>query len=202
MQSYQEMKQIFFTAIESHEKLTIFKKDIFDAFSFGEGKHNGIKRKHSEEPYFIHCTAVAYSILSEPDVEKDFVIAALLHDTVEDTKTTLEELKDRFGQTVEIIVQGLTKLPDEYKKEMGKDKYYQEGFFGRIITAAQTVPFIWKIKLADRLNNLQTLWQYATKAKMEEYLWETKQLFKFTMKVQTPLKDQIRKLLQEHYQIN
>ncbi len=202
MQSYQTVKNNFFQAIEQHKELSIYKNEITEAFKFGETKHQGSKRKNSDQPYFIHCTAVAHSILSEPDVKKDYVISALLHDTVEDTDTTLEELEDKFGSTVKVIVQGLTKLPGEQKEIMGKDKYYQEGFFGRIMQAAQNEPFIWKIKLADRLNNLQTLWEYASKAKIKEYLFETKQIFKLSMKVQTPLKDQIRAVLQEHYQLS
>lgn len=200
--SYQTAKDAFFQAIENHIELVNYTTEFTEAFTFGETKHRGFTRKNSNEPYFIHCTAVATSIVQEPDVTKDFVIAALLHDTVEDTDTTSEELKVRFGETVQILVQGLTKLPAEQKEELGKDKYYQEGFFGPIVTVAQTIPFIWKIKLADRLNNLQTLWEYASKAKIEEYLWETKQMFKLSMKVKTALKDQIRDVLQEHYQVS
>jgi len=202
MSSYQNVKDNFIQAIENHKNLSNYKNEIKQAFTFGETKHQGFTRKNSDEPYFIHCVAVATSIIPEPDVEKDFILAALLHDTVEDTDTTLEELKDHFGETVQVIVQGLTKLPAEKKEEMGADKYYQEGFFGPIMTVAQTIPFIWKIKLADRLNNLQTLYEYASKAKIKEYLWETKQLFKLSIKVKTPLKDQIREVLQEHYQLS
>ena len=199
MSSYQQTKYQFFHEIEQLSILTKDKQDIFDAFSFGESKHGDQKRKQSNEPYFIHCTQVALSVISEVDVEKDFVIAALLHDTVEDTDVTLDDLQEKFGPTVEIIVQGLTKLPDEYKKEWGPERYYQEGFFGLILKAAQKQPFIWKNKLADRLNNLQTLWEYASNAKKEEYLWETQQILKLSIGVKTPLKDMIREVLKEHY---
>ena len=200
MSAYQKVKEDFLKRIEEHPKLSQNKGEIFTAFSFGEEKHRGKNRKHSNEPYFIHPTSVASSLLSEQDVEKDFIIAALLHDTVEDTETTLDEIDNNFGNTVKLIVKGLTKLPDSYKNSMGPDKYYQEGFFGPILSAAKTIPFVWKIKLADRLNNLETLWQYASKQKMDEYLWETQQLFKLSIGVKTPLKDQIRKQLKEHYQ--
>lgn len=199
MSSYPQIKNQFFQEIEQHPFLSKDKQDIFNAFSYGESKHDGQKRKQSKEPYFIHCTAVALYILSEPDVEKDFVIAALLHDTVEDTDVTLDDIKELFGPTVETIVQGLTKLPDKYKKEWGIDRYYQEGFFGLILKAAQSQQFIWKIKLADRLNNLETLWEYAPKARRDEYLWETKQILKFSIGIKTPLKDKIRAVLKEHY---
>ena len=68
-----------------------------------------------------------------------------------------------------------------------------------ILKAAQKQPFNWKIKLADRLNNLQTLWEYASNAKKEEYLWETQQILKLSIGVKTPLKDMIREVLKEHY---
>lgn len=199
MISYEQAKEQFFSEIEKHPKLSKSKEEIFTAFTFGETKHVDQKRKNSELPYFIHCTSVALGVLPEPDVEKEYIIAALLHDTIEDTATTIEELEEKFGNSVSTIVRGLTKLPASYKEELGIDRYYQEGFFGPILLAAQQFPFIWKIKLSDRLNNLESLWGYASKSKMEEYLWETQQILKFTIGMKTPLKDQIRAVLREHY---
>ena len=76
MSAYQKIKEDFLKRIEEHPKLSQHKGEIFTAFSFGEEKHRGKNRKHSNEPYFIHPTSVASSLLSEQDVEKDFIIAA------------------------------------------------------------------------------------------------------------------------------
>ena len=200
MISYQTVKEQFFEKIKSHPTLSKHQKGIFEAFEFGELKHQHEKRKNSNEPYFIHCTSVAISILSEPDVEKDFVISALLHDTVEDTDVTIEELEKKYGNKVSKIVKGLTKLPNSYKKEMGEERYYKEAFFGPIVETAKILPFIWKIKLADRFNNLQGLWEYASAAKKKEYVWETHQLLDLSKGVSTPLRDKITEELMLHYQ--
>ena len=199
MISYKQVKKQFFSEVEKHPKLSSNKEEIFNSLSFGETRHSDQKRKNSKLPYYIHCISVALALLPEPDVQKDYIIAALLHDTVEDTNTTIEELEKKFGNTVATIVRGLTKMPSSYKEEWGIDRYYQEGFFGPILLAAKQFPFIWKIKLSDRLNNLESLWHYASKAKMDEYLWETQQILKFTIGLQTPLRERIRTVLKEHY---
>ena len=189
MSHYPQVKQEFFDQIKKHALLSKDQDNIFEAFSYGEYQHRHETRKESEEPYFIHCTGVALSLLSEPDVDKDFVIAALLHDTVEDTDTTIELLEEKYGSKVATVVKALTKLPSSYKKEIGAERYYKEAFFGPI----------WKIKLADRRNNLQTYWKTASQAKKDEYVWETNEILRYTERTETPLRSDILDLLQKHY---
>jgi len=197
---YYQTKSMFFEAIKNHKLLSNYQNIIFKAFSYGEEQHAFETRKHSKEPYFVHCTSVALSILEEPDIDKDFVIAALLHDTVENTDTTIDYLEKNFGLKVATIVKGLTKLPSSYRKEMGDEKYYQEGFFGPITEVARKFSFIWKIKLADRLNNLETYWEFASQSKKDEYVWETYEILRLSTGVETQLKEKIRKELALHYQ--
>ena len=199
MSHYPQVKQEFYDQIKKHALLAKDQESIFEAFSYGEFQHRHEKRKDSDEPYFIHCTGVALSLLSEPDVEKEFVIAALLHDTVEDTDTTIELLEQKYGSKVATVVKALTKLPSSYKKEMGAERYYQEAFFGPINETSKTYPFIWKIKLADRRNNLQTYWKTASQAKKDEYVWETHEILRYTESTETPLRSQILDLLEKHY---
>ena len=199
MELYIDVKNEFTRQIQNHPKLVKDQQDIFGAVMFGEWKHLYQTRKHSQQPYFIHCTKVALSVLNEPDVERDFVIAALLHDTLEDTDTSIEDITTRFGEKPGLIVKTLTKLPSSYKKEWGEERYYKEGFFGPIAELAKSIPFIWKINFADRLNNLETYWQFSTPEKIKEYVWETHQILSYSQGVDTPLKLKILENLQAHY---
>ena len=179
MSKYPKVKEEFYESIKKHNILSKDQKIIFDAFSY--------------------CTGVALSLLSEPDVNKDFIIAALLHDTVENTDTTIAYLEEKYGNVVATVVKALTKLPSSYRKEWGDEKYYKEGFFGPIAKTSETYPFIWKIKLADRFNNLQTYWQFASPTKKEEYVWETHEILRYSSEVNTPLKEKILDQLTRHY---
>src|SRR4051812_16084730 len=78
------------------------------AYAFAREKHEGQKRA-SGEPYFLHCFAVA-TILSSLNADPDMVAAGLLHDTVEDTGVTLDELATRFNPSVANLVDAVTKL--------------------------------------------------------------------------------------------
>ena len=78
------------------------------AIDFATQAHEGQKRK-SGEPYIIHPLAVM-NILREWGMDEDTVIAGVLHDTVEDTGVTLDEIKEKFGETVAFLVDGVTKL--------------------------------------------------------------------------------------------
>ncbi|MCS6907132.1 MAG: HD domain-containing protein, partial [Anaerolineales bacterium] len=81
---------------------------ILKAYQVAEEAHRGQKRA-SGEPYINHCVAVA-GILAEMHVPPEVVIAALLHDTVEDTEVTLEQIRRLFGDRVAMLVDGVTKL--------------------------------------------------------------------------------------------
>ena len=83
-------------------------KRLFDAFTFADAEHHGQLRK-SGEPYIIHPIAVA-EIVADLGLDVDSVIAALLHDTIEDTRATHADVAKRFGLTVADLVEGVTKL--------------------------------------------------------------------------------------------
>ncbi|HKJ40717.1 MAG TPA: HD domain-containing protein, partial [Sunxiuqinia sp.] len=85
---------------------------IQKAFEFANGAHDGVKRK-SGEPYIIHPIAVAQIVSGEIGLGATSIISAILHDVVEDTDYTLEDIKNLFGAKVAKVVDGLTKLSDE-----------------------------------------------------------------------------------------
>ena len=87
---------------------TLDSKKFFDAFTFADSFHKGQLRK-SGEPYIIHPLAVA-EIVAELELDLDSVIAALLHDCIEDTAATHDEIAKLFGSTAAELVEGVTKL--------------------------------------------------------------------------------------------
>ena len=125
---------------------------ITKAFEYAREKHSGQNRS-SGEPYVCHPVSVA-KIIVEYGFDNDSVIAALLHDVVEDTNTTLDEISSLFGQEVSSLVNGVTKLGKiEYtSKEEQQMEYLRKMFFAM----AKDIRVI-AIKLADRLHNMRTL---------------------------------------------
>ncbi len=125
---------------------------IMVAYDFGKSAHEGQKRK-SGEPYFVHPISVAL-ILSELKMDTDTIISGLLHDVVEDTTYTFDDIAQRFGITVARLVDGVTKL--------GKVKYADtkeletENLRKMFLAMAEDIRVI-LIKLADRLHNIRTL---------------------------------------------
>lgn len=127
------------------------RRDIIDACGFGDIAHIKDKRK-SGEPYITHPIAVA-EILAGFRLDRDTVIAAILHDTVEDTEVSDEQLEQRYGQVVARLVDGVTKLKSSnHNKQQNK-----AATFHKILTATLDDPRVLIIKLADRLHNMSTL---------------------------------------------
>ena len=125
---------------------------IRDAFNFAEEAHRPQKRE-SGEPYIIHPLAVA-EIVVGMELDADSVIAALLHDTVEDTPVTYEDIRTRFGETVADIVDGVTKMariPYSSKAEQEVENLRK-----MLLAMAKDIRVI-LVKLADRLHNVRTL---------------------------------------------
>lgn len=122
------------------------------SFNFSTNVHKDQARK-SGEPFVTHPIEVAI-ILSKLQVDIDSIVAGILHDTVEDTKTTLEEITKEFGDQVAYIVDGVTKL----SKITFKNSHVTqaENFRKMIIAMAKDIRVI-MIKLADRLHNMRTL---------------------------------------------
>lgn len=133
------------------------------AYHKAEQAHEGQRRK-SGEPYFTHCVAVA-GILSDLKMDSETIAAGLLHDTIEDTPVTREELRIEFGENIARLVDGvtkLTKLPqsvglenNDHKRSSSTNKNV-EAFRKMLLTMDDDVRVV-LVKLADRLHNMRTL---------------------------------------------
>lgn len=119
------------------------------AFLFANAAHDGIRRK-SGEPYIIHPIAVATVVARDLGLGATSVIAAILHDVVEDTDYSTEDIRNLFGENVARIVDGLTKLSGEM------DTRQALTLKKMLMTLSDDVRVI-LIKLADRLHNMRTL---------------------------------------------
>ncbi|WP_435949525.1 RelA/SpoT family protein [Psychrobacter sp. DM8] len=127
------------------------RRDIVDACAFGDIAHIKDKRK-SGEPYITHPIAVA-EILAGFRLDRDTIIAAILHDTVEDTEVSGEQIEARYGKAVARLVDGVTKLKSSnHNKQQNK-----AATFHKILTATLADPRVLIIKLSDRLHNMSTL---------------------------------------------
>jgi guanosine-3',5'-bis(diphosphate) 3'-pyrophosphohydrolase len=131
--------------------------ELTHAIDFATEKHAGQKRK-SGEPYIIHPLSVARTLI-EWDVDIDSVLAGILHDTVEDTETKLEEIENLFGRDVAFLVDGVTKVSQARAGMRDLESYMpqtKDNLSKLLIAVSQDVRVI-IIKLADRLHNMQTL---------------------------------------------
>lgn len=125
---------------------------IISAYEFASKYHEGQKRS-SGQAYIIHPLAVAY-ILLELGMDTDTICAALLHDVVEDTPATLDDLKKRFGQDVAMLVDGVTKLSK--MPTFTKEEQRAENIRKILLAMSQDIR-VMIIKLCDRLHNMRTL---------------------------------------------
>ena len=178
------------------ESYTLADKELIEkAYYFAEKAHEGQKRA-SGEPYFTHCVAVAL-ILCEMKVQSIVVAAALLHDTVEDTPVTTEDIKREFGEEIMTLVDGVTKLThlpntnrigapinpedpnesqpaeelDEKQKALRKQELKTATLRKTLVAMTKDIR-VMIIKLADRLHNMRTL-SYTSKEKQRRIAQET-----------------------------
>lgn len=142
------------------------------AYRFAEEAHRGQMRK-SGDPFIIHPVAVT-EILMGLKMDRSTLIAALLHDVVEDTDVELEVIQEQFGDAVALIVDGLTKLKRSFKY-MSKSEHQAENYRKMFIAMAKDVRVV-IIKLADRLHNMRTV-QHMSEKKQIEYAEETLEIF-------------------------
>src|SRR5690606_2497127 len=133
--------------------------------------HRGQIRK-SGEPYILHPLAVA-EIVTEMQMDTLSIIAALLHDVVEDTNVPLEMIADKFGETCAMLVDGLTKL--ERIQFKSKEEQQNENYRKMFVAMAQDIRVI-VIKLADRLHNMRTL-KFQTEENQRRIAEETLEIF-------------------------
>jgi GTP diphosphokinase / guanosine-3',5'-bis(diphosphate) 3'-diphosphatase len=139
------------------------RKDIDDAFRVAATSHAEQWRK-SGEPYIFHPIAVARICAEEIGLGPTAIVAALLHDTVEDTQITLDDVRERFGDRLASMVDGLTKLDAAYQQQHEKQAHTIEqqesqqalNFKKVLSTLVQDVRVV-LIKMADRLHNMRTI---------------------------------------------
>ncbi len=144
---------------------------IKKAYEFAYKKHEGQYRK-SGDPYITHCVAVCY-ILSEMQTSPVTLMAALLHDTIEDTDTTKEEIEQNFGEEVAFLVEALTKITR--LSDFHKSDFLAEDHRKIFIAMAQDIRVI-VIKLADRLHNMRTM-QFQPVEKQQRICKETMDVY-------------------------
>ncbi|PZD94157.1 (p)ppGpp synthetase [Paenibacillus sambharensis] len=144
---------------------------VREAYDFAEQAHHGQVRK-SGEPYILHPVAVA-EIIVNMQMDVISIIAALLHDVVEDTTVPLEEVRIRFGDTCAMLVDGLTKL--EKIKFRSKEEQQNENYRKMFVAMAQDIRVI-LIKLADRLHNMRTL-KFQSEEAQRRIAYETLEIF-------------------------
>ena len=125
---------------------------IAEAYAFGEQMHEG-QFRHSGEPYFTHPVEVA-AILTEQRLDDATLVTALLHDTIEDTKASYEEVARRFGDEVAMLVDGVTKLTN---LQLSSRETKQAENFRKLFMAMSKDLRVILVKLADRLHNMRTI---------------------------------------------
>ena len=147
-QAYKELLRVSYQALSDEDKKLIRK-----AFDMAVDAHKEQRRK-SGEPYIFHPIAVAKIVAQNIGLDATSIAAALLHDVVEDTPITIENIAEIFGDTIAKIVKGLTKISD-----LSRDtdvSFQAENFRKMLLTLNDDVRVI-LIKIADRLHNMQTM---------------------------------------------
>ncbi len=125
---------------------------VVKAFKRAERMHYDVQRS-SGEPFIIHPLSVAKIVHNEIGLGAEAVACALLHDVVEDTPSTIEDIKQEFGERIGLIIDGLTKISEVFGR---KNSLQAENFRKILMTLSEDVRVI-IIKLADRLHNMRTL---------------------------------------------
>lgn len=148
---------------------------IKSAYLLASRLHEGTLRK-SGEPYIIHPLNVAY-ILASVNADTDTICAGLLHDTLEDTDITKEELKELFGEDVANLVDGVTKISRmNFSSELDPKEAQDNANFRKIVTSITEDIRIIMIKFADRLHNMRTI-GFKSEFKQKENALETLELY-------------------------
>ncbi len=141
------------------------------AFFLAKEAHQGVRRR-SGEPYLLHPIAVAKIVVKEIGLGVKSVVAALLHDVVEDTDYTIEDIERIFGQKIASMVDGLTKMSGVFNA----DTSAQAEYFRKVLLTLSDDVRVILIKIADRLHNMRTL-GYMPKDKQIKITGETIHLF-------------------------
>jgi len=152
---------------------------VQDAFDFANDAHKNVRRR-SGEPYMLHPIAVAQIVVDDIGLGYKSIAAALMHDVVEDTDYTVDDLRERFGDKIASLVDGLTKIKNvldyEDKTKLGSPQSMQAENFKRILLTLNDDPRVVLIKLADRLHNCRTI-EFMPEHKRDKILSETMFVF-------------------------
>ena len=150
-QVYQEFRKLLDAYLASNHRKKV---DIITrAFNFAKQAHKGVRRR-SGEPYIMHPIAVARIACEEIGLGSTSICAALLHDVVEDTEYTFEDIQNLFGTKIASIVEGLTKIAGGIFGE--RASLQAETFKKLLLTMSEDIRVI-LIKISDRLHNMRTL---------------------------------------------
>ena len=146
-------------------------KKIREVYAYAMKAHEGQKRK-TGEPYIIHPLEVAHNV-AEMGLDADSVMAALLHDSIEDTEVNYDEIRDKFGAAVADIVDGVTKL--SRVAYTSKEEQQMENLRKMFLAMARDIRVI-LVKIADRLHNMRTI-DYQDEEKQREKALETMEIY-------------------------
>ena len=144
---------------------------VREAYDYADAHHEGQKR-NSGEDYIVHPFNVAL-ILAEMNMDVPTIIAGLLHDTIEDTEVTYEDVEERFGEEVAILVEGVTKL--KMLSYQTKQEKQAENIRKMVLAMAKDIRVV-IVKFADRLHNMRTL-EYMTPEKKHDKALETIEIY-------------------------
>ena len=150
---------------------------VCKAYAFANEAHKNVRRR-SGEPYMLHPIAVAQIVVDDIGLGYKSICAALLHDVVEDTDYTVDDIRDRFGDKVASLVDGLTKIKnvlDNENNDLSPQSLQAENF-KRILLTLNDDPRVVLIKLADRLHNCRTI-EFMPEHKRDKILSETMFVF-------------------------
>ncbi len=148
--------------------------DILRAYDYAFKHHDGQLRK-SGEPYIMHPVAVAVNI-AQMDLDAESIMAGLLHDTIEDTEASFNEVAKEFGEAVAMLVDGVTKLTQmEHTSYSTKEEQQVEDLRKMFIAMAKDIRVV-MIKLADRLHNMRTI-QFQREQKQKDISVETMEIY-------------------------
>ena len=174
---YAELREAARRRCGSEEELDVVQK----AFDFANEAHKNVRRR-SGEPYILHPIAVARIVVNEIGLGYKSISAALLHDVVEDTDYTVEDLRQLFGDKIASLVDGLTKIKtvldneDRNKQDEVYSQSLQAENFKRILLTLNDDVRVVLIKLADRLHNCRTI-EFMLEHKRDKILSETMFIF-------------------------
>ena len=169
---YASLKEAAKRRCANQDELDVVQK----AFDFANEAHKGVRRR-SGEPYIIHPIEVAKIVVSDIGLGYKSIVAALLHDVVEDTEYTSEDIRNLFGDKIASLVEGLTKIKTVLDNEdKAQTKSIQAENFKRILLTLNDDVRVVLIKLADRLHNCRTI-EFMPEHKRDKILSETMFIF-------------------------